>query len=79
MEHREITAGKQCESTGFSSENKQQYEFTVLHGITAVKFSPLTGGCLPTGEIKTKKTQCNRAATGGFGFVWLSARSMGLH
>lgn len=57
----------------------QWNEFTVLHGVRAVKFSPLMGGCLPIGEIKTKKTQCNRAATGGFGFAWLSARSMGLH
>ena len=58
---------------------KQWDEFTVLHGVGAANFSLLMGGCLPIGEIKTKKTQCNRAATGGFGFAWLLARSMGLH
>lgn len=35
-------------------------------------------GWLPVGEIKTKKTQCNRAAARGFGFAGLSARSMGV-
>lgn len=76
----EITAGKQCDSAGFTVKKQQQWnEFTVLYGIRAMKFRPLMGGCLPIGEIKTKKTECNRAATGGFGFAWLSARSMGLH
>lgn len=44
----------------------------------AVKFSPLRGGCLPVGEIKTKNTQYKRAAAGVFGFARLSDRSMGL-
>lgn len=35
-------------------------------------------GWLPVGEIKTKKTQCNRTAARGFGFAGLSVRSMGV-
>lgn len=35
-------------------------------------------GWLPVGEIKTKKTQCNRAAARGFRFAGLSVRSMGV-
>ncbi len=58
---------------------KQWNKFILFHVVRAVKFSPLMGGCLPIGEIKTKKTQCNRAVTGGFGFAGLSAGSMGLH
>lgn len=68
----------QCDSAQLY-RTKQWNEYTVLHGVRPVKFSPLMGGCLPVGEIKTKETQFNRAVTGGFGFAWLSVRSMGLN
>lgn len=37
---------------------------------TAQRFSPLKGGRLPVGEIKTKNTQCDNGGR-GFGFAWL--------
>lgn len=55
MKDEQTATGKQRDSTGFTVK-EQEYEFTVLHGVGAVKFSPLMGGCLPIGEIKTRKT-----------------------
>lgn len=53
-------------------------DLTATRGAGAVKFSPLMGGCLPV-RLSLQKTECNGAATRGFGFAWLLARSMGLN
>lgn len=77
--------GKQCDNPIFLfsfcsfftiKSNAMNLQFCMAS--RAVKFSPLRGGCLPVGEIKTKNTQYKRAAAGVFGFARLSARSMGL-
>lgn len=53
-------------------------DLTAMHGASAVKFSPLMGGCLLV-RLSLKNAECNGVATRGFGFAWLLAGSMGLN
>lgn len=64
-----VQRGKQeqvyCDSTVFFFLTINAMNLQFCMASRAVKFSPLRGGCLPVGEIKTKNTRYKRTAAAG--------------